>query len=579
MAELVTHPLAVKKGWVVGVDYPEWGNNAYYLTTIQGSYLVDRETPREAYLRLATTASKHLASAGQFVPNDFFYILWKGWLIPSTPVMCNMGTDRGLPISCFSGVVGDDMYDIYRKNLEMAMLSKHGGGTAYDFSYVRPIGTLIKGGKNGTSDGIVPFIKSYDSTILASKQGKTRRGAVAIYLDAWHEEFKEFLRLRTGEGEIDRQCHTIHQGAKFDDKFMNLVKSKNGKERELWLDTLKARIKTGEPYVMFTDNANRDLPAHWAKHDLSIKHSNLCSEIFLPTDENHTLVCCLSSMNLYKWDEWKDTDAVKLAICFLDAVITEFLEKSAHIKGIEDARAFARKSRALGLGTLGWHTLLKSKMIPFVGIQADSLTRIIFKHIRDQADEASKQLAHLFGEPEWMEGTGERNLTKLAIAPNRSSAQLAGGVSQSVEPDTANLFVDDTAKGMHLKADIILQQLLASKGMDTREVWEQIEFDNGSVANIKDLTDDEKEVFRTAREINQLELVKQAGIRQTYLDQGQSINLFFYQDAPAKFINQVHIEAWERGLKALYYLKSESKLKADKAKQRDLYSECISCEA
>jgi ribonucleoside-diphosphate reductase alpha chain len=472
------------------------------------------------------------------------------------------------------------MFDIYRKNLEMAMLSKYGGGTAYDFSAVRPIGSPIKGGKNGTSDGIVPFIKSFDSTILASKQGKTRRGAVAIYLDSEHKEYPEFLRLRTKKGEIARQCHTIHQGAKFSDEMMHKIKSKNGPERELWLATLKSRVETGEPYVMFTDNVNRNLPPHWVKHNLTIKHSNLCSEIFLPTDENHTLVCCLSSMNLRKWDEWKDTDAVYIATLFLDAVLSEFLEKSKGVKGIEDARRFAEKSRALGLGALGWHSLLQSMGIPFVGLQANALTRIIFKRIQEESKRASGDLITQFGfaEPEWMVGTGLRNLTNLAIAPNRSSANLAGGISQSTEPIVANLFVDDTAKGMHIKKNPELEALLESKGLNTKEIWEQIEFDDGSVANITDLSELEREVFRTAREINQLELVRQAGIRQQFLDQGQSINLFFYQDADAKWINKVHIEAWEIGVKSLYYLKSESKLKADKAKQRDLYSECISCE-
>lgn len=586
--KLKAHPLAVKKNWTLGKDYPEWGNNSHYLQTIQGAYLLKDETPAMAYSRLARTASHYLQDPT--LEERFYKILWNGWLIPSTPVMCNMGTTRGLPISCFSGVVGDNMYQIYRKNLEMAMLSKHGGGTAYDFSGVRAIGSPIKGGANGTSDGIVPFIKSFDSTILASKQGSTRRGAVAIYLDAEHKEYPEFLRLRTGQGEIDRQCHIIHQGGKFSDEFMEQVVTKKGKERELWLETLKTRIKTGEPYVFFTDNVNRHLPQFWKDQNLSVKHSNLCSEIFLPTDEKHTLVCCLSSMNLFKWDEWKDTDTVYLATMFLDAVMSEFIEKSEEtyvdengelqmaIPGIEDATRFAKKSRALGLGGLGWHSLLKSKMIPFTGIQATAMTRIVFGHIQSESKRASRDLAVKFGEPEWCIGQGIRNLTNLAIAPNRSSASLAGGISQSTEPDTANQFVDDTAKGLHIKRCPVLVDYLESKGMNTQQIWDQIDLDNGSVANIRDLTKEEREVFKTAREINQLELVRQAGVRQTFLDQGQSINLFFFQDAEAKFIHKVHIEAWEVGLKSLYYLKSESKLKADKALQRDLYNECVVCE-
>lgn len=574
--QTTTHPLATKKGWKLGVDFPEWGNNSHYLTTISGNYLQAGETPKDGYNRLAQTAADYLQD--QTLKDRFMKILWNGWLIPSTPVMCNMGTTRGLPISCFSGVVGDDMYDIYRKNLEMAMLSKHGGGTAYDFSEVRAIGTPIQGGRNGSSDGIVPFIKSFDSTILASKQGSTRRGAVAIYLDAKHKEYPEFLRLRTGEGEINRQCHIIHQGAKFDDEFMEKVQSTKGAERDLWLATLKTRIKTGEPYIFFTDNVNRNLPQFWKDQNLRVRHSNLCAEIMLPTDEDHTLVCCLSSLNLFKWDEWKDTDTVYLSTMFLDAVMSEFIDKSENIKGIEDARRFAIKSRALGLGTLGWHSFLKSKLVTFAGIEANSYTRIIFSHIRDEAKRASRDMAITYGEPEWCKGEGIRNLTNLAIAPNRSSASLAGGISQSIEADTANIFVDDTAKGLHVKKCPVLTDFLETKQMNTSFIWDQIESDNGSVVNVKGLNKHEKDVFKTAREINQLEVVRQAGIRQTFLDQGQSINLFFYQDAEAKFINKVHMEAWELGLKALYYLKSESKLKADKALQRDLYSECIVCE-
>lgn len=576
MSETKQHALADKKGWKLGVDYPAWGNNSHYLQTIQGAYLLADETPAEGYRRLSRTAAHYLKD--KKLEDQFYEILWNGWLIPSTPVMCNMGTTRGLPISCFSGVVGDDMYDIYRKNLEMAMLSKHGGGTAYDFSNVRPLGSPIKGGQNGTSDGIIPFIKSFDSTILASKQGSTRRGAVAIYLDAEHKEYPEFLRLRTGQGEVQRQCHIIHQGGKFSDAFMEAAITKRGRERELWLETLKTRIKTGEPYTMFTDNVNKNLPQFWKDQNLSVKHSNLCSEIFLPTDEIHTLVCCLSSMNLFKWEEWKDTNAVYLATMFLDAVMSEFIEKSEEIAGIEDARRFAIKSRALGLGALGWHSLLKSKMIPFASIAATALTRLVFGHIRDEAQRASRDMAVTYGEPEWCKGQGIRNLTNMAIAPNRSSASLAGGISQSCEPDTANQFIDDTAKGLHIKRCPVLTAFLETKGLNVQAIWDQIDLDNGSVVNIKDLSKDEREVFKTAREINQLELVRQAGVRQTFLDQGQSINLFFFQDAEAKFINKVHIEAWEVGLKSLYYLKSESKLKADKALQRDLYNECAVCE-
>lgn len=571
-----THPIAEKLGWSIEKEFPLWGNNELYLTTIKGGYLLKNETPFDAYKRLARTAAKILKEPK--LEEKFFNILWKGWLIPSTPVMVNLGTEKGLPISCFSSRVGDNMYEIYRKNLEMAMLSKNGGGTAYDFSLIRPVGSPIKNGALGTSDGIIPFIKSYDSTIIASKQGRTRRGAVAIYLDINHKEYPQFLEIREPKGDINRQCHNIHQGTVISDVFMENVLSQDGNERQLWLETLKKRVKTGEPYIFFINNANKDLPENWKKNGLKIWHSNLCSEIMLPTDETHTLVCCLSSLNLHRYEAWKGTDNVFLSILFLDAVIQEFIDKGREIHGIEDAVRFAKKSRSLGLGALGWHSLLQSKDIPFVSIQANALNKQVFKNIRTEAEKASRYLAKNYGECEWTKKTGKRNLTLIAIAPNRSSAKLAGGLSQGVEPIAANIYVDDDAKGMHIRKNPQLENLLTKKGMNTAEVWDQIAEEKGSCLSLNFLTDEEKEVFKCFKEINQLELIKQAGLRQRYIDQGQSINLAFPQDAPAKFINHVHIEAWRMGLKSLYYYRSESILRAE-TKMRDLYAECLLCES
>ncbi len=569
------HDLAKKQGWSID-DIPEWGNNSLYLTTMLGGYLQNKETPKEAYNRIASTAATYLNKPELF--SKFFEILWNGWLIPSTPVMSNFGNNRGLPISCFGGYIGDSMYDIYRKNLEMAILSKHGGGTAYDFSEIRPKGALIKDGSNGTTDGIIPFMKSFDSTIIASKQGKMRRGAVALYLSANHPEFADFLKIREPKGDINRQCHNIHMGAKFSNEFMEEVVNKNGSKRELWLEHIKTRVKTGEPYTFFTDNANANLKSTFSTYNLKVRHSQLCAEIMLPSDENHTFVCCLSSMNLYKWEEWSKTDAVYYATIFLDAVISEFLDKAKHIQGIEDSIRFAEKSRALGLGALGWASLLQKMRIPFIGIQATSLTRVIFSHMKEKSDKASMWMANEFGEPTWCKGSGYRNLTCLAVAPNRSSSKLAGGVSQGIEPFAANLYMDDDAKGAHLRRNPDLETLLDEKGLNTPQTWDIIAEDKGSVKNIDELTEEEKEIFRTFKEINQLELVRQAAVRQEYIDQGQSLNLAFFHDAPAKWINQVHIEAWKLGIKALYYLRSESNLRADSKQQRDLYSECIVCE-
>lgn len=574
-----THRIAKNLGWKVGKDYPIWGNNELYLNTIKSGYLQTDETPKEAYTRLSTKAAQllNIKEKEKELEEKFFKIFWNGWLIPSTPVMVNFGTDKGLPISCFSGRIDDDMYEIGRKELEMRMLSKHGGGTAYDFSQIRPIGSPIKGGILGKSDGIIPFMKSYDSTIISSKQGQTRRGAVALYLNSKHEEYEEFLKIREPKGDINRQCHNVHQGSVIEDSFMKKVLEGDTKERELWLTTLKTRVKTGEPYLFFIDNANKNNPPNWKENDLKVWHSNLCSEIMLPTDGKHTLVCCLSSLNLSTYDEWKDENVAYYGTLFLDAVIQDFINRSKGIKGIKDARRFAKKSRALGLGTLGWHTYLQKKNLPFISIYSNGLTVKIFSQLQEECNTASKYMGERLGEPEWCKGTGNRNLTTMAIAPNRSSSKLAGGVSQSIEPIAANIYMDDDAKGMYIRKNLQLQELLKSKDMDNSDIWNQILEDKGSVAGIKGLTDEEKDIFKTFKEINQFELVKQAGIRQKYIDQGQSLNLAFQKDAPANFINKVHLEAWKQGLKALYYFRSESILRADTQK-RDLYRECVLCE-
>lgn len=584
--------IAEKNGWVSGVDFPEWGNNDLYLKTINGNYLLKNETPKEMYARIAKTAEKH--SKGIYSFRDFFDVLWNGWVIPATPVAANFGTDRGLPISCFGGLVGDDLYEIGRKVTEMTMLSKGGGGTAYDVSELRGIGEPIKNGLLGYSDGIIPQIHRFDSAILAAKQGDTRKGAAAIYCDAMHPESLSFINMRRPRGDINRQNKNIHHGLKCSDEFMNKVDSGDEKAREIWKHSLITRVETGEPYIMYTDNANKNLRPGYALHNLTVKHSQLCTEIFLPTDPRHTFVCCLSAMNLAKFDEWKDTKAVKIAITLLDAVIEEFLIKATSTfinedgemelvhKGIEDAVRFAKKSRALGLGALGWHSFLQSKRIPFIGLLANSFTKNIFGQIKAQAEEASKELAEHLGEPLWCKGTGQRNLNLLAIAPNRGSSKLAGGLSQGVEPYAANAWVDGDAKAMHIRVNPELKKLLQEKGKDTPEIWRDIEegklSPKGSVAHLDFLTEEEKEVFLTFREINQLELVRQACIRQEYIDQGQSINLRFAKDAPAKFINQVHMEAWKGGLKSLYYLRSESTLNADSKSSVYEDQECVACE-
>lgn len=564
------HNIAKIKGWKVGVDYPEWGNNEFYLQTIQGGYLDGDETPKQAYERVSCAAAEKLNKPE--LKDKFFNIIWNGWLCLSTPVLSNMGTERGLPISCFGSYVEDSLYEINRKNMEIAILSKNGGGTSANFDSVRPAGSPISGG--GTSDGIIPFLKQLDSTVKASKQLPVRRGACATYINIEHKDYKDFLLIRKGQGDADRQQMRLHQGAIITDSFMKDMLAGDKEKRELWAETMKWRIERGEPYLTFIDNANNQA---WWKGILdlpSIKNPQLCAEIFLPSDMYHTYVCCLSSLNLYKWDEFKDTDTIQLAIWFLDAVIQEFIDKAKLIKGIEDAVRFAEKSRAVGLGALGYHSYLQSKMIPLESIEARAHNKLIFEKIHKEALIATKDLAKEYGEPEWLKDTGRRNLTLEAVAPNRSSSKLAGGVSQSIEPIDANIYTDNDAKGSYVRKNPILKDLLSNLNKDLPEVWNSINAAKGSVQHLDFLNEEQKLVFKTFREVNQLELVRQAADRQKFIEQGQSLNLAFAYDAPAKWINQVHIKAWELGIKSLYYYRSQSVLNAS----NDLYQECLACE-
>lgn len=561
--------------WVSGVDYPEWGNNDLYLQTISNGYLFEDETPKKAYERVCKRACEVLNRPDLY--NDFFNIIWNGWLCLSTPVLSNFGLKRGLPISCFNSYFSDDMYEINRKLAEIAMMSKNGGGTSANFTEIRPSGATISNG--GTSDGIIPFLKQLDSTIKASKQFPVRRGACAVYLDIKHKDYNDFLMINEGIGDPDRFQMKLQQGAVISDEFMNNLEGEN---KKLFVETLMRRVKRGTPYLMFNDNANN---SKWWKNILDlpeINSSNLCNEIYLPTDKSHSFVCCLSSLNLLKYKQWKDwkgennKSLVELAIYFLDAVMEDFIIKAKQIKGMSDAVRFAEKSRALGLGVLGWHSFLQSNTIPLESLEAKSWNKIIFKDIHTKALEASKKLAVEYVEPEWLLGTGRRNLTLEAIAPTVSNAKLSGGLSQGIEPYEANYYTDNDSKGSYAVKNPFLEKLLIQKNKNTQEVWNQINDNNGSVQTLNFLSDEEKSVFKTFREINQMELVKQAAERQPYIEQGQSLNLAFFYDAPAKWIYDVHYEAWKAGLKGLYYLRSQSAL--SNSNISNLYTNCISCE-
>lgn len=809
-------------------EAPQWLTEQG-LITLQNGYMLDGETPKDMWMRVSKTAAEKLNKLE--LAQKFFELFWNNWLCAATPVLSNMGTSRGLPISCNSIHVDDSIYSIFEKQTELAILSKNGAGVGIYLGDIRDRGEKVS--TNGRSEGVVPWIKGYDSTTLAVSQGcydeatelltdngwvhfkelkentlvaqlndsnkiefvnftdyieyeveeelykfysddvdllvtanhnmvvfnkgkcnlvsaenlssnnegfflssaiasnnlstgyqshklenlkksicynsynyidssfknvnfmmkndmisfselsvsdlnelldecylwqsisyfdknlfktsdklfadfiqailtlsgkktclnftnkkytlyydnddvvnlisnlsfskqkykgkvycvtvpshklvvrrngkvvicgnSVRRGASAVYLPIDRNDSEEFINIRRPIGDMNRRCLNIHHAVCISDQFMHNLFNKDERSQFLWKETLKARFETGEPYLFFTDNVNSQRPESYVKNDLYIKTSNICNEIYLYTDPEHTFVCCLSSLNLARYDEWKNTNAIQLSIWFLDAVLSEYIDKAENIKGLEAAVRFAEKSRAVGLGALGWHTLLQRKNIEFDSFDAMQLNNEIFKLIKIEADKATRDLAKEYGEPLWCKGLGVRNTHLLAVAPTVSNSIISGSVSAGIEPISANVAFLKTAKGSFLNTNPALAKLLSSKNKNTIDVWKQINENNGSVNSLKFLTDHEKNVFLTAREINQMAIIRQAGQRQKYIDQGQSVNLFFSKDIDPKYFNRVHIEAWKAKLKGLYYCRSESVLKGDSV-NRQSQEECKACE-
>jgi ribonucleoside-diphosphate reductase alpha chain len=566
--------------WVKGIDYPEWGDTEVYRKTISGGYLLQGETPKDAYERVAKTVARRLYKPE--LADVFFDYIWKGWLNLASPVLSNTGTDRGLPISCFGIDVADSIQDIGSKNLEMMLLAKHGGGVGVGINMIRPAGAKITG--NGTSDGVVPFCKIYDSTILATNQGAVRRGAASVNINIEHPDFEEWLEIREPKGDVNRQSLNLHQCAIVGDKFMRRLEQGDKEARTRWSKLLRKRKATGEPYIMFKGNVNKNNPEAYKSNGLKVHMTNICSEITLHTDESHSFVCCLSSLNLSKYDEWKGTDLIYHATWFLDGVMEEFIQRAKGLRGFENAVRSAVKGRPLGLGVLGWHTYLQDRGIPFEGLSAQYETRKIFSQIKIESERASRDLADVYGEPLWCVGTGMRNTHLRAIAPTVSNSKLAGNVSPGIEPWAANVFTEQSAKGTFIRRNPVLESVLEDNEINTEKIWNQILADGGSVQNIEELDGllmgdwDEpiKNVFKTFKEINQLELVRQAGIRQQYIDQSVSLNLAFPSEATPKWINKVHMEAWKQGVKTLYYTRTESVLRGDLAAAA--MDDCVACD-
>jgi len=580
-------------GWERGVDYPEWGHTDVYLNTISRGYCLPGETPKDAYWRVSTTVANRLKKPE--MAEKFMKYIWKGWLNLASPVLSNTGSERGLPISCFGIDVADSIQDIGAKNLELMLLAKHGGGVGIGHNQIRPAGTVIT--DNGTSDGVVPFIKINDSTILATNQGAVRRGAASTNLSIEHGDFWEWLEIREPKGDINRQCLNTNQCVIISDKFMRSVLEGDTESRKRYAAVQRKRRQTGQPYIMYRGNVNKQNPEAYKKNGLKVFMTNICSEIVLHTDENHSFVCCLSSLNLSKYDEWKNTNLIYDATWFLDGVLEEFIQKAKYRKGFENSVRTAEKGRALGLGVLGWHTYLQQRGIAFEGLEAQYETRNIFSQIKIESEKASRDLAEEYGEPLWCRDTGFRNTHLRAVAPTVSNSKLAGGISAGIEPVPANIWTDQSAKGTFIRKNKQLEGYLDKIGHDNKKVWDKIMADGGSVQGLKFLDDwcflkgilmkckdvpeshegvPFKDVFKTFKEINQLELVKQAGVRQQYVDQAVSLNLAFPKEATPKWINQVHLEAWKQGIKTLYYMRTESVLRGDIAAKA--MEDCISCD-
>jgi ribonucleoside-diphosphate reductase alpha chain len=596
-----------QQGWELGVDFPVWGNTEIYVKTISKGYLLKGETPKDAYWRVSTSVAKRLGKPE--LASKFFDYIWKGWLNLATPVLSNTGTERGLPISCFGIDVADSIADIGGKNLEMMLLAKHGGGVGIGVNQIRPAGANIS--QNGTSDGVVPFIKIYDSSVLATNQGSVRRGAASVNIDIEHGDFWEWLEIREPKGDVNRQSLNMHQCVVVSDSFMAKLEAGDKEARKRWAAVLRKRKSTGEPYVMYKGNVNRANPEAYKQNGLKVYMTNICSEITLHTDENHSFVCCLSSLNLAKYDEWKNTDLVYTSTQFLDGVLSEFISRAKYMRGFENSVRSAEKGRALGLGVLGWHTYLQDRNIPFDSLMAQFETRKIFSQIKIESERASRDMATEYGEPLWCVGTGMRNTHLRAIAPTVSNSKLSGNVSAGIEPWAANVFTEQTAKGTFIRKNPTLEKALSFVKKNNKDTWDQILADGGSVQGLDwmdeyfvkigekleekagrpvhiekmtEMSDMEKsefipmkDAYRTFKEINQMELVKQAGLRQQYVDQAVSLNLAFPNEAEPKFINQVHLEAYNQGIKTLYYMRTESVLRGDIA-QRAMDPDCLSCD-
>ncbi len=544
-----------------------WWLNDESEQILNRGYLLKGETVKGAIERIANAASKRLYKPE--LKEDFINLIERGWMSLSSPIWANMGTERGLPISCFNVDVPDNIEGITHKLGEVIMQTKIGGGTSGYFGSLRGRGSAVT--DNGQSSGAVSFMKLFDTAMDTISQGGVRRGAFAAYLDIDHPDIEEFLQIK----DIGSPLQNLFFGVCIPDYWMHEMIEGDVEKRNIWAKVLESRQQKGLPYLFFSDNINSNKPQVYKDKNMVIHSSNLCSEIMLPSNFEESFICCLSSMNLELFDEWKDTNAVQLAVFFLDAVLQEFIAKTEDNFYLQAANRFAKRHRAIGLGAMGWHSYLQKNRIPFEGLRSKQLTNTIFSHIRSQADKASKELAHIYGEPEVLEGYGRRNTTLLSIAPTTSSSAILGQTSPGIEPFSSNYYKAGLSKGNFVRKNKFLKELLTEKGIDNEETWRSIMLNQGSVQHLMELTEEEKMIFKTFKEVSQLEIIQQASIRQKYIDQSQSLNLNIPSNLPVKDVNRLIIEAWKLGVKTLYYQRSQSVSKDFVVSN---LVNCVSCE-
>jgi len=542
-------------------NLPEWFTTGGY-QMFKDRYQYDADTPRAQYKRIAVTAAKHTNNPETWEAK-FFELLWKGWLSPSTPVLANMGTNRGLPVSCSGQYIHDSIYGFKAAELETCVLTQEGFGTSGYLGDIRPRGSKISRG--GKASGVLPVYKDFVQSMRDVAQGTARRGAWAGYIEPSHGDFYELANF------IKNNPDDANIGWCINDEFIQGLDAGDADYLDRYQTMMVLKMVTGKGYFFFPDKVNRLRPQSYLNHDLKVKASNLCSEISLFSDDEHTFTCVLSSMNASKYDEWKDTDAAYTATVFLDCVCAEFLEKARNIRGLENAVRFTEKGRALGLGVAGFHTYLQSHNMPFDSYEAVQFNDELFSHIRSEAERATADLAKEYGEPEWCKGLGRRNTHLMAIAPTKSTALIMGGISEGINPDPAMTFTQLTAAGEVDRANPILLNIMKERGVYDDEHMKELALSQGSVQNVDWLSDHEKEVFRTAFEINQKAIIQMASARQMYVDQGQSVNLFFDANENEGYISEIHEIAFKDPfITSLYYNYSKAGITAAKG-------ECTAC--